>query len=173
MQFERTSGKSTVIRFLLGVFALWFAMMTPNNRIVVDGVSDARRLMAVEMVKDISCMASVIYDEARGEPEKGKIAVGAVIMNRVKSKKSPDTVCGVTNQKRNNICQFSGMCKNKPNQFDETSLRIATNIIRGEYDDPTKGAMYFHNDTVRPKWSKIYVRTTRIGNHTFYSQSFR
>lgn len=126
------------------------------------------------MSKELLCMAKVIYDETQGEPHSGKVAVGAVIMNRVNSKDYPNSVCDVAFQKRGNTCQFSGMCKKDVKKFDETSLRIAYNIlIKGNYKDPTKGATHFHNETVSPNWSSIYARTVKIGNHIFYRQLHR
>lgn len=52
---------------------------------------------------DLYLLANLIYCEAGGEPYQGQVAVGAVVMNRVRSEKFPDTVVGVIYQKR----QFS------------------------------------------------------------------
>ncbi len=121
--------------------------------------------------KEYECMAKVIHDEANGETYKGKLAVAAVVMNRVNHKDFPDTVCDVVKQKVKGVCQFSGMCKPKARNIDVVSKEIAYNIVINEkMNDPTKGATHFHNDTVTPKWSETYARTIRIGNHTFYKQ---
>lgn len=120
------------------------------------------------------CMARVIYDEARGEPYKGKVAVGHVVLNRVKESEDK-TVCDVVYQKKRirsrYICQFSGMCKGTKTPFDGYSLNIAYNIISGRTKDPTRGATHFHNDTVRPYWSTVYEQTVRIGKHTYYNRN--
>lgn len=52
---------------------------------------------------DLYLLANLIYCEAGGEPYQGQVAVGAVVINRVRSEKFPDTVTGVIYQKR----QFS------------------------------------------------------------------
>ena len=52
---------------------------------------------------DLDMMAAIIECEAGGESYTGKVAVGAVVMNRVRSSLFPDTVAGVIYQKR----QFS------------------------------------------------------------------
>ena len=126
------------------------------------------------MNSEVMCMAKVIHDEARGESYRGKIAIATVVMNRVKSGKYPDNICDVAYQKHKGICQFSGMCKKKRKEIDDTSLKIAYNtVVRGKYPDPTRGATHFHNDTVSPAWSEIYAKTARIGSHTFYKQGCR
>lgn len=127
-----------------------------------------------KLSRDIICMAEVIYDEARGEPDKGKLAVASVVMNRVKDKRYPNTVCEVVYQKSRNICQFSGMCSKKPKKFDTKSLQIAYEVVvKRKYKDPTKGATHFHSDSVMPKWSLVYAKTTKIGKHTFYKSRSR
>lgn len=95
----------------------------------------------------------------------GKLAVAHVTLNRQRSARYPDTVCEVVYQK----FQFSWTMKSHKvsNQklFDEIK-ELAHSVIMGYTEDPTKGAMYFHNATVSPNWSKR-VRIT-IGNHIFY-----
>ena len=120
--------------------------------------------------KEVVCLASVIHDEARGEPISAKLAVAAVVMNRVKHQKYPNTICKVVYQSSNGICQFSGMCKKKIRALDKNTLEIAHGVVFGLYKDPTRGATHFHNNTVSPHWSKNYVKTARIGKHTFYKE---
>jgi N-acetylmuramoyl-L-alanine amidase len=54
------------------------------------------------------CLAQALYHEARGETELGRIAVAQVILNRVRAKVYPDTICGVVYENRHmkNRCQF-------------------------------------------------------------------
>ena len=122
--------------------------------------------------REVKCVASVIYDEARGEPLKGKIAVAAVVKNRVESNTFPNTACGVVyHQMKKGICQFTGMCKSKSKKFDQESLEVAYKFwIKGTYKDPTQGATHFYNPSkvsYQPKWSTVYARTARIGKHVF------
>src|SRR5690606_7988208 len=59
--------------------------------------------------RELRCMATAIYFEARGEPYRGQVAVGQVIMNRIRSPLYPNTICGVVFQGHlnRNACQFS------------------------------------------------------------------
>ena len=48
--------------------------------------------------RSVRLLAACIYGESRGEPYKGQVAVGAVILNRVKSSKFPNSIAGVIYQ---------------------------------------------------------------------------
>lgn len=117
----------------------------------------------------LSCMACVIYYEARGEARQGRVAVGAVVMNRVESGRFPSSVCGVVFQKS----QFTwiqpsvrrGVKFNK-GQWDD-SVAIARQIMSGDYSDPTRGALYFHNRRVAPSLGRHRQTTVIIGQHIF------
>jgi spore germination cell wall hydrolase CwlJ-like protein len=118
-----------------------------------------------ETMDRVECLARNIYFEARGESLKGKLAVAHVTLNRKKSAKYPKTICDVVYQKH----QFSWTSKQHriTNQslFDEIK-DLAHSVIMGETEDPTKGALNFHNRSVQPNWNKR-VRVI-IGNHIFY-----
>jgi spore germination cell wall hydrolase CwlJ-like protein len=47
-------------------------------------------------------------------------------------------------------------------------MRIGRLNLLGLADDPTNGALYYHADYVKPRWSSRFKRTARIGNHIFY-----
>lgn len=126
-------------------------------------VDNIERLLT--MKRDITCLAQVIHDEARGEPLQGKIAVGNVVMNRVKTWKRD--VCEVVYHQRGKICQFSGMCSGKKPYTNE-SFRLAFEILNGYHRDNTNGATYFHANYVKPKWNRQFKKTVTIGNHHFY-----
>lgn len=115
--------------------------------------------------ESIECLAKNIYHEARGEPLIGQIAVAHVVLNRKQSVLYPDTICQVVYQKH----QFSWT--NKKQSITNQNLytrakQIAHDAIMGLSDDPTNGAISFHNKTVRPAWKKRVI--TKIGNHIFY-----
>jgi hypothetical protein len=67
----------------------------------------------------LTCLATAMYFEARGEPEEGQLAVGQVILNRVAHDRYPNTVCGVVyqNANRKNACQFSFACDGVPDKI--------------------------------------------------------
>ena len=115
--------------------------------------------------KDIDLLARVINAEARGEPYLGQVAVGAVIMNRVKSAEFPNTISGVVYQKG----QFSSVKDGQINKTYENEAQVkkaAQEAYNGS--DPTNGALYFYNPkTAKSKW--LYTRPTlkTIGSHRF------
>ena len=116
--------------------------------------------------KNMTCLAQVMHDEARGESRQGKIAVGHVVINRTKTWNRD--VCGVVYHKRGKICQFSGMCKGGKMPYTEETYKLAYKILRGEIKDPTNGATYFHATYVNPAWKRVYKKTIKIGSHIFY-----
>jgi spore germination cell wall hydrolase CwlJ-like protein len=131
--------------------------------------------VGAETDEALRCLALNIYHEARSEPETGQRAVAAVTINRVRSKTFPSSVCKVVKQggQRRNRCQFSWWCDGKKDQPMEAAawqqaLAIGRLSLRGEADDPTNGALYYHADYVRPRWSRTFERTARIGSHLFY-----
>jgi spore germination cell wall hydrolase CwlJ-like protein len=126
--------------------------------------------------QSLRCMALNIYHEARGEPLQGKIAVGHVVLNRVAANQWPGKICAVIQQgghKRRYRCQFSWWCDGRPDAPNDVaawreSLLVALMIRRGATDDPTKGALWYHADSVAPYWSKIFTPRRKIGRHIFY-----
>lgn len=121
---------------------------------------------------EIDCLAMNIYHEANNESKLGKIAVGNVTMNRVKSREFPRSVCGVIAQTYKGACQFSWFCSGKLQQVSHVAYRdirkLATKIYNGEIKDVTRGALFFHNPSVTPEWAKEKEMTVEIGNHKFY-----
>lgn len=113
----------------------------------------------------VDLLARLINGEARGEPYKGQVAVGAVVMNRVKSSEFPDTISGVIYQKGQFSCVTDGQF-NKAIDENSTVYKAAQEAINGA--DPTNGCIFFYNPkTSKSKW--LYTRTTvvTIGNHRF------
>lgn len=134
-----------------------------------------------KVAAELECLALNIYFEARGESDTGKVAVGHVVMNRVSSKRFPKTICGVVQQGgeiRRHRCQFSWWCDGQSDapadQMSwEKSVKVAQEIFWGLSDDPTKGALWYHADYVKPFWRRSYERGPKIGRHIFYRQEAR
>jgi spore germination cell wall hydrolase CwlJ-like protein len=126
--------------------------------------------------QSLRCMALNIYHEARGEPLQGKIAVAHVVLNRVAARQWPGKICAVIQQggqQRRYRCQFSWWCDGLSDQPKNVaawreSLLVAMLIRSGATDDPTKGALWYHADSVAPYWSKIFKPRRKIGRHIFY-----
>ncbi len=127
-------------------------------------------------VEGFKCLADAIFFEARGETLAGQYAVAEVVINRLNSKKFPNTICGVVTQGgiTRNRCQFSFYCDGKPDSIHETDtyakvMKVAHNAITDNYRPLTQGSTYFHSLHVKPKWSDIFRHTVTVGNHKFYA----
>lgn len=112
---------------------------------------------------DITLLARVIEGEAADEPLLGKVAVGAVILNRTKSASFPHTISGVIFQED----AFESITNGQAYRpLSEESIQAAQ-MAMGGYD-PSGGALFFWNPAkpVSPWiWSRNII--TQIGNHVF------
>lgn len=129
---------------------------------------------------DLKCMSENIYYEAGNQSYVGKIAVGQVVLNRVKTPGYPDTVCKVIYEglvsERTTVCQFSWLCDdgrkgiNKTSQNWMQSVKAATELLtkRESLVDLTEGATNYHANYVSPGWSKQLHFVTQIDQHLFY-----
>ncbi len=122
------------------------------------------------------CLTEALYFEARSETLEGQFAVGEVILNRVDSRKFPNSVCGVVTQgaHRLNACQFSYNCDGKAEHFSEArayarSGKLAKLLLDGRARVLTDGATYYHTSAVNPSWSRSFTKTAQIGRHIFYN----
>lgn len=112
---------------------------------------------------DVYLLAKTIHAEARGEPYIGQVAVGAVVLNRVKSSSFPNTISGVVYQPWAFTAVHDGQINLEPN---DTAMRAAKDAMNGW--DPTNGCIYYFNPaTATSKW--IWSRKVQltIGKHKF------
>jgi spore germination cell wall hydrolase CwlJ-like protein len=127
---------------------------------------------AGSMSHEQQCLAQAMYWEARGEGRQGMIAVGWTVLNRMESTRFPATPCRVVHQGGERPpCEFSYWCDGKSDRPREprswrAALIIAAQLLYDPPADPTGGALYFHNRSVRTPHG--HVRTARIGGHVFY-----
>lgn len=112
---------------------------------------------------DMYLLAKVIEAEARGESYTGQVAVGAVVLNRVKSSSFPDTVSGVVYQKG----AFSAVTdSNWSVSPSSTAKKAAQDAVNGW--DPSGGALYYYNPAkTSNKWIRTRPVITTIGAHVF------
>ena len=114
---------------------------------------------------DLQLMARVINGEARGEPYEGQVAVGAVILNRVKSSKFPNTIAGVIYQSGAFTAVSDGQI-NEPIDEKSTVYKAAQDAMNGW--DPTNGCIYYFNpDTATSSWIWSRPQIKQIGEHIF------
>ncbi|KKM09327.1 hypothetical protein SY88_19365 [Clostridiales bacterium PH28_bin88] len=114
-------------------------------------------------VKDLNLLARLVYGESRGEPYKGQVAVAAVVLNRVKSDRFPNTISGVIYQPGAFDAVRDGQIYLEP---DKVAYQAARDAANGW--DPSGGALYYWNPaTATSKWIWSRPITTQIGNHVF------
>lgn len=146
---------------------------------------------------EVRCLAENIYHEARGQSIAGRLAVAHVTINRVISKRFPDSVCAVVRQGKTklswktgrpiplkNKCQFSWFCDGKKDIINEPKAwysalnvahgiyfhRIETNTKTIQWRDTTEGAMWYHAARVTPYWASSMHKVKHVNNHIFYNK---
>lgn len=112
---------------------------------------------------DLYLLARLVHGEARGEPYKGKVAVAAVVLNRVKSSSFPNTIAGVIYQRGAFDAVSDGQINMQP---DDESIRAARDAMNGW--DPSNGCLYYYNPkTATSRWMLSRPVLLHIGQHAF------
>ena len=146
-----------------------------RNGLTVDGIAGPRTLAAMGIysssssssstsnASDLNLLSRIIYGEARGEPYSGQVAVGAVVLNRVRHSSFPNTVAGVIYQSGAFDAVSDGQINLAP---DATAKKAAQDALNGW--DPSYGAIYYFNpNTATNAWIWSRPMTVTIGNHRF------
>lgn len=139
----------------------------PPFRAAAATVDDAER--ATE------CLTQAVYYEARSEPIDGQRAVAQVVLNRVRDRAFPHSVCGVVFQHpaRSSGCQFSFTCDGamnaprEPRAWDRARA-VAEAALSGSVFAPVGAAVFYHTQAVSPWWAPSLSRIGSIGSHIFY-----
>ena len=128
--------------------------------------------------QDLTCLALNVYHEARGEPMAGQYAVAEVTMNRVASRRYPNTVCEVVYQQN-----WDRLRGRYVGAFSWTELevkarlngkawrrasRAAEAVYYGRAAPTVNGALFYHAQYIKPSWAKRKKSVARIGKHIFY-----
>ena len=148
-----------------------------KNGLTVDGIVGKATLAAMGLQDtgsssssssasgDVALLARLISAEARGEPYNGQVAVGAVVLNRVKHPSFPNTMSGVIYQSGAFTCITDGQF-NEP--VADSAYRAARDALNGW--DPSGGAIYYFNpSTATSKWIWSRPLIVTIGKHRFCS----
>ena len=150
--------KYFIICSIFIVFTLFVLLFKTNNVDIVQAATNNN-------TSDVQLIARAINGEARGEPYEGQVAVGAVILNRVKSSKFPNTIAGVIYQSGAFTAVSDGQI-NVPIASTSTVVKAAQDALNGW--DPTGGAIYYFNpNTATNKWIWSRPQIKTIGNHIF------
>ena len=118
--------------------------------------------------EEFECLASAVYYESRGEPLEGQLAVAEVILNRVRSGRFRESICGVVTQPSQFSFVRGGQIPHAPRDSAawQRSVAIAY-IAQNRLAEATgQDSLFFHATYVRPGWGR--PRIARIGNHIFY-----
>ncbi|MGC4252622.1 MAG: cell wall hydrolase [Sphingobium sp.] len=121
-----------------------------------------------ELDGDMKCLAGAVYFESKGESLEGQLAVARVIINRAKSGRFADSLCGVVYQPSQFSFVRSGSMP--PIRMGGESWREAVAIAQiamaDSWDSKAEGALFFHARRVSPGWGK--TKMAAIDNHIFY-----
>jgi len=115
--------------------------------------------------EEVECLAKNIYYESRGEGRIGMLAVGQVTLNRTKHPNFPNTICGTVYQKYQFSWTQTREGRRNPTHFAKAKA-IAVEVLSGEHELKDFPALYFHNNSVTPKWRLKKVAI--IKNHHYY-----
>lgn len=127
-----------------------------------------------QLARATECLTAAIYYEARSEGEAGQRAVAQVVLNRVRHRAYPATVCGVVYQHvPGQTCQFTFSCdgsmraRREPAAWAE-ARRIAEEALAGSVYAPVGLSTHYHTQAVSPGWGRRLARVTIVGAHIFY-----
>lgn len=183
---------STAITFMVLGLTVAFAAHNSNAD---TNFTDPKPLVTETDTPQIHCLAMNIYHEARNESLAGQAAVADVVLNRVKDRRYPSTICEVvhdgpvkeswkTRQTPDpddavyhpirNRCQFSWYCDGKSDEPKnrvawESAKLLAWQILReGRFVGVSQGATHYHATYVDPSWARAFRLVGRIDTHIFY-----
>ncbi len=153
-------------KFLKIILSIIFIIISTICIFIVDkGQTNTVSLAKNANTSDVQLMARAINGEARGEPYEGQVAVGAVILNRVKDSRFPNTISGVIYQAGAFTAVSDGQI-NVAISEGSTVYKAAQDAMNGW--DPTSGCVYYFNPSTATNkwiWSRLLVKT--IGKHRF------
>lgn len=138
----------------------------PQTASSTDSTSNTASEVPNYTASDLDLLSRLIMAEAQGEPYNAKVAVGAVVMNRVQSDLWPNTIKGVIYQNINGYNQFTPVVNgwiDKP--ANDECLKAAKEALSGT--DPTKGAMFYYDNTTTNPWILSKPVAIEIGNMVF------
>lgn len=135
-----------------------------------------RGLTPLDSYRALNCLTSAIYYEAANEPEDGQRAVAQVVLNRVRSRLWPATVCGVVyegSERTDYHCQFTFSCDGSMARMPMAAAwararRVAAEALAGHVYTPVGLATHYHTLAVHPDWSGSLHPVAVIGAHIFY-----
>ena len=117
------------------------------------------------VINEILCLSAIMFGEARGESDMGKVAVAYTAINRKADPNFPKDICSVMRQPM----QYQFLDYGMPTKTQVAYLMpLAKSILDGKVSDPTKGAKWFHTKKSKPIWAKRKQIKIALQNHIFY-----
>lgn len=130
----------------------WSDYIYPGQILNLPGISSNSTSSSIPYTaSDVDLLARLINAEAQGEPYNAMVAVGAVVVNRVKSSEFPNSISSVIYQQINGYYQFTPVLNgwiDKP--ASQTAYNAARDALNGV--DPTKGALFYFDDSTTNSW---------------------
>ena len=143
------------------------ALVTPPPFVAGGAVDDRARAL--------DCLTAAVYHEARSEGAAGQRAVAQVILNRVRDRAFPSSVCGVVYQgsTRSTGCQFSFTCDGSLRRPREPGAwgrarEVAAAALNGAVEAAVGSATHYHAGYVTPWWASSLRHVASVGSHVFY-----
>lgn len=143
-----------------------------NNGLTPDGIAGAATLAKIGISSqttqtssnnNVRLLAMLISGEARGETYEGQVAVGAVVLNRVKHSSFPNSIAGVIYQNGAFTAVDDGQINMSPT---DSCVKAARDALNGW--DPSGGAIYYYNPvTATNQWIRSRPIIRKIGKHVF------
>ena len=133
-----------------------------------------------EQHKELQCIKSALWHEARGETEEGIRAVMSVIYNRKNHKNYPNTFCKVILQDK----QFSAFNSDKslatkrlkpvkgPDEEAYSKVAgIAQEAVVGAFEPVLEpSVLHYAHIKVKNKWTRKFKRVKVVQSHAFYKE---
>ena len=130
---------------------------------IPERISSAPNASISYLASDVDLLARLITAEAQGESYDAKVAVGAVVLNRVKSNSFKNSIKDVIYEVINGYYQFTPVLNgwiNKPATAD--SIKAANEALCGI--DPTNGALFYFDTSTTNEWLLSKEVAIKIGN---------
>lgn len=128
-----------------------------------------------DAARALTCLTEAVYYEARSESLDGQRAVAQVVLNRVRDRAFPHSVCGVVYQHPSHAagCQFTFTCDGamslprEPRAWDRARA-VAEAALAGSVFEPVGSAVFYHTQAILPWWAPSLSRIGSVGAHIFY-----
>ena len=168
------SGELMVpIRTMATVFGMSLQWNGRERRVYLEGSGLLQSGEDFYNQKDLYWLSRLINAEARGESFIGQLAVGCVVLNRVKSEDYPNTIYGVIFDRKNGV-QFTPI-KDGSIYLDPYDICVtAAKLCLEGISDYSNGAIYFISEKVKSCYATIHCeKVATIGGHRFYGEEIR